>query len=288
MNALSKSHSALSAPTQYAETGGRRLAYRQFGDGPPIVLCLRFRGVMDVWDPAFLDALAQNFTVIIFDYSGLGLSTGEASYNRRRMAQDVKDLIDALALDKVIIGGWSLGGIAAQIFAALHPERVSHVVLIGTTPPGPQPFQAEPIFLPTAMKPVNTLEDEYILFFEPNSPKSRAAAAASHERIARRELERSPAIAEAVFLKLLRESHNPEATFPDDNGYAARLGSGGLPILMISGDHDVVFPVENWYVLTRKWPSLTMLVFPQAGHGPQQQYPEQSAAAITSFVREAN
>jgi len=37
---------------------GRRLAYRSVGEGKPIVLCLRFRGDMDSWDPAFIDARA--------------------------------------------------------------------------------------------------------------------------------------------------------------------------------------------------------------------------------------
>jgi len=45
----------------------------------------RFRGVLDLWDPAFIDGLAaQGFQVVIFDYSGLGQSTGEKSYNPQR------------------------------------------------------------------------------------------------------------------------------------------------------------------------------------------------------------
>jgi hypothetical protein len=46
---------ALTAPTRLADVGGRTLAYRMVGHGQPIVLCNRFRGVLDLWDPAFLD-----------------------------------------------------------------------------------------------------------------------------------------------------------------------------------------------------------------------------------------
>ena len=81
--------SARTAPSQAIESRGRRLAYRMFGTGPTLVLALRFRGVMDSWDPAFLDALAASFTVVIFDYTGLGLSTGEPSYRRADMARDM-------------------------------------------------------------------------------------------------------------------------------------------------------------------------------------------------------
>jgi pimeloyl-ACP methyl ester carboxylesterase len=56
-------------------------------------------------------------------------------------------------------------------------------------------------------------------------------------------------------------------------------------ILAICGDHDVVFPVENWYALNRKWKSLHILTFPQAGHGPQHQYPQLCADVIASFVK---
>ena len=76
---------ALSAPNQLIETSGRTLAYRTFGTGPNLILCIRLRGTMDMWDPLFLDRLAENFTVTVFDYSGLGLSTGTALYDRRRI-----------------------------------------------------------------------------------------------------------------------------------------------------------------------------------------------------------
>ena len=111
-NALSASQ----VPNQFVECNGRRLAYRVIGDGTPMVLCLRFRGVMDSWDPAFLDELAElGFKVHVFDYSGLGLSGGPRTYDPASLARDTLELIAALGLSKVVLGGWSLGGIAAQV-----------------------------------------------------------------------------------------------------------------------------------------------------------------------------
>lgn len=57
------------------------------------------------------------------------------------------------------------------------------------------------------------------------------------------------------------------------------------PILHIAGDHDIVFPVENWYALNRVLPTLHLVTFPRSGHGPQHQYPEASAAYIAGFVK---
>jgi pimeloyl-ACP methyl ester carboxylesterase len=277
--------SAATAPTQFVRVRDHQLAYRSIGKGPPLVLCLRFRGVLDSWDPAFLDALAREFRVITFDYSGLGQSTGSSSYVREALANDALELIDALRLERVVIGGWSLGGLAAQVLTASHPERVSHAVLIGTGPPGPQPHATEPVFLPTATRFENDLEDEIVLFFEPRSEPSRAAARASRERIAARRGDRSSPVPEATYLRLLREASHPSAIFADENGYAAALSRTSVPLLAISGDHDIVFPVENWYALNRRWSSLHLLTLPQAGHGPQHQEPEMCADAITSFVK---
>jgi pimeloyl-ACP methyl ester carboxylesterase len=53
--------------------------------GQPIVLCSRFRGNMDTWDPAFLDGLAsQGFQVITFDYTGWGFPPERPPTTRSR------------------------------------------------------------------------------------------------------------------------------------------------------------------------------------------------------------
>ena len=84
--------SALVARTQFAESNGRKIAYRSIGGGQPILLCNRFRGVLDTWDPAFIDALARHFRVITFDYSGMGRSTGKATFEQHSLANDARDL----------------------------------------------------------------------------------------------------------------------------------------------------------------------------------------------------
>src|SRR5262245_23039085 len=140
MSTMTFNDRAATAANQFVESNGRRLAYRSIGEGPPIVLCTRFRGNMDYWDPLFLDSLAgTGLRVVTFDYSGLGHSTGEKNYDPVSLARDAHDLIEALDLQGVVIAGWSLGGLAAQVYLAMFPERVSHCVLIGTGPPGPMP-----------------------------------------------------------------------------------------------------------------------------------------------------
>jgi pimeloyl-ACP methyl ester carboxylesterase len=274
------------ALNQFVESNGRRLAYRSVGEGKPIVLCVRFRGNMDSWDPAFIGALAdQGFRVITFDYTGLGLSSGTPTYSPLALADDARDLIEALNLKDAVIGGWSLGGLTAQVFLARYPQLITHAVLLGTVPPGPNVKGAEQLFNDTARKPENDFEDEVALFFEPASPASRAAAQRSHERLALRQEGRSVPVPHAFAAAVLSpEPRSP--LFPADPILLA-LKHTQLPILHIGGDHDIAFPVANWYALNGQLPTVQLITFPHAGHGPHHQHPEAAAKHIAAFVHAA-
>jgi pimeloyl-ACP methyl ester carboxylesterase len=285
MSITSHSEFAVTAANHFVESRGRRLAYRRIGAGKPLVLCTRFRGNMDVWDPAFLDALAsRGFEVITFDYSGLGLSTGEKNYDPLSLATDARDMIESLALKDVVIGGWSLGGIAAQVALAMFPERISHGLLIGTVPPGPNVKPAELLFYDTAVIPNYGIKEETILFFEPRSQSSCEAARQSVARIAARTTNRSvPVPVEWAAHHLGKTPSNP--LFPADAVLAA-LKSTTIPILHLGGDHDIIFPVENWYALNQQLPTVHLVTIPSAGHGPHHQCPEYCADVVAGFVRQ--
>ena len=272
---------ATNSRTQFAEISGRKIAYRSIGKGEPMILCQRFRGVLDDWDPAFLDELAKNYNVIIFDYTGFASSTGNPHTDMMGFASDVVDLSKALNLQKIIVGGWSFGGWVAQIVTTEFPDLVSQTILIGTRPPGKVSHDIEEIFKQTAYKPVNDFEDEVILFFEPISELSRKLAKESHDRIAKRTVDRDS----VVKLEQLQYYGKGGADYTTDP-YNARqkLTETKIPILVISGDHEICFPPENWFELNRKLPTTQVVIIPRAGHGPQHQYPEMTAAYIHSFI----
>ncbi len=272
----------VTAKTQFLESRGRKIAYRSVGQGDPIVLCNRFRGNLDTWDPAFIDALAARFRVIIFDFSGLGRSTGKPPSDMMSMANDARDVIEGLNLGKVVLGGWSLGGLAAQILATEHPELITHLVLIGTGPPGKTEHPPEAIFFEVAHHEVNDLADEYILFFEPKSERSRAAAKQSRERIAQRTADLDLVVPSPLWPGLHQAGGE---FFADKYGTLEKLKQTRVPILVICGDHDVVFPVENWHALNQQLPTAQIIVFPHSGHGPQHQHPEAAAGYIETFLR---
>ncbi|BBF82686.1 alpha/beta fold hydrolase [Asticcacaulis excentricus] len=272
------------APNRYAVVEGRTLAYRSVGTGKPLVLFNRFRGTLDTWDPLFIDSLAaQGFQVITFDYSGLGLSTGEKSYNPPSLVKDGRDLILALGLKDVAVGGWSIGGIAAQIYLAMFGQDITHVVLIATTPPGKLVKMAEQLFYDTAAKPGIDLDQFTTVFFEPADEGSRAASKRSLERILTRKEGRAPDVDAAWGISQI--GMTPQNPVVPSDDLLNLLKSTHVPILHLGADHDIIFPVENWYALNEHLPSTRLITFPKAGHGPQHQYPEEAALYIAAFLK---
>lgn len=276
-----KAQNASNSKTQYAETGGRKIAYRSIGKGTPIVLVNRFRGTLDTWDPLFLDKLAENYNVITFDYTGIGSSTGTLPTDISIVAKDVKDLSDALKLKKIIVLGWSYGGLVAQAATFQYPELVTHSILVGTNPPGKNEIAFEQAFLDRALKPINNFEDEIVLFFEPKSESSKKAAQLSHDRIYKRiDVSKIPST-QNVFELYFKGG----AGFREDKqNFRNQLKTTKRPILVISGDHDISFAVENWFTLLRELPTTQIIVFPHTGHAPQHQYPELTAKYIHDFI----
>ncbi|TRX03706.1 alpha/beta fold hydrolase [Flavobacterium gawalongense] len=275
-------NNALTTETQYATIDNKKIAYRKFGNGTPIILANRFRGTLDTWDPLFLDLLAETNTVITFDYSGIGYSEGELPLDLHLVAAEVVKIADYLKIDKFNVGGWSYGGLIAQYTTFLYPKRVLNTIVIGSNPMGKNETPLSPLFLEKALKPDYDLEDIITLFFEPKSEKSRIAAQVSSERIAKRiDQSKVPATPE-----LFQRYFAPTNQLAEDkDNFRAAYKTLQTPVLVISGDNDISFAVENWFPLLQNAPTLQHIIFPNTGHAPHYQYPELATSYIKIFIK---
>jgi Predicted hydrolases or acyltransferases (alpha/beta hydrolase superfamily) len=280
---LSYAHAqSVKAKTEYAKLAeDRTIAFRSIGKGSPIILANRFRGNLDTWDPAFLDALAKSNRVIIYDYVGTGLSKGPQADSNLKMAMEIKELAQSLKINKFVVGGWSYGGMIAQVALTEFPEMISHGILIGTRLPGAKVAPPQKIFFERALKPVNDLDDETVLFFNPKYPASVDAAKASHERIAARKSDKDIPMTEAQWNGLLKARDYVE----DKHGTYKKLQETKIPILGLLGENDISFAAEDWFTAKGVFPTVSMIYFAQTGHGPQHQFPELSAKYIAEFVK---
>src|SRR2546423_7733147 len=126
--------SAETTPTRFVHVGEVRLAYRRFGNpaGTPLILLQHFRGSMDNWDPALLNGLAKDRTVITCDNAGVGFSSGEVPDNVAAMAQYALDFLDTLNLTQSVLLGFSLGGYLAQYLTFSRPQPARRLILART------------------------------------------------------------------------------------------------------------------------------------------------------------
>ncbi len=272
---------AVTVETQFATIDNQKIAYRKLGKGTPLILANRFRGTLDTWDPLFLDLLAQNNTVITFDYAGIGYSEGELPMDLHQVAAEVTKLADYLKLDKYFVGGWSYGGLVAQYATFLYPTRVLGTVIIGSNPMGKNEVQLSPLFLERVLKPVHDFEDMVILNYEPKSEISRAAALASAMRIGKRiDVSKIPATP-ALFQRFFAVTQQLNE---DKDNFREAYKTLKTPVFVLSGDHDISFAVENWFPMLKNAPTLQHIIMPNTGHAPHHQYPEITSTYINSFI----
>jgi pimeloyl-ACP methyl ester carboxylesterase len=122
--------------------------------------------MLDDWDPAFLDVLAEERDVVVFDSAGVGASSGTVSPTVAGMADAAFDFLSAVDLSEVDLLGWSMGGFIAQRMALERPELVRRLIIAGSKPglvpdaPAPTPEVGQ-----VAGKAMNDIEDFLYLFF---------------------------------------------------------------------------------------------------------------------------
>jgi pimeloyl-ACP methyl ester carboxylesterase len=132
---------------RFVTSNGIPLYYETFGRGPPVLVL--HQGLGSAVDMRYqIAALAAAHFVIAPDLRGNGRSGDSAApLDYGTMANDMVALLDALALPRVDVVGWSDGGIVGLELAMHHPARVRRLVVIGANfspaglinPPGPAP-----------------------------------------------------------------------------------------------------------------------------------------------------
>jgi pimeloyl-ACP methyl ester carboxylesterase len=115
-----------------ADINGVKLAYNIFGNGFPVIFIHGYGAKKEIWKPQVND-ISKYFRVITFDLRGTGESDRpNLPYSMEMLATDVKGLMDFLQIQKTHLVGRSFGGMIAQHFALMYPERLEKLILIAT------------------------------------------------------------------------------------------------------------------------------------------------------------
>ena len=131
-----------SLETKYVEVGGSAVAYRVIGEGKPdIVWCYALGAQVDLSSEVprisdFIDQLAAVGRLIVFDRRGSGASDplpGGAFPTWEELAEDLTAVLEAVGSERAVILATVETGPIGILFAAMHPERVSQLMLFQTT-----------------------------------------------------------------------------------------------------------------------------------------------------------
>lgn len=116
---------------RWIDVGGHRVHVVEAGTGAPVVLVHGFGGTTCDWEEHVMPALAPRHRVIAIDLFGNGWSARSDAfhYGWPLWSDELVGALDALAIERAIVVGHSMGGGAAAYVAAHHPERVERLVL---------------------------------------------------------------------------------------------------------------------------------------------------------------
>ncbi|MDP9371740.1 MAG: alpha/beta hydrolase [Chloroflexota bacterium] len=114
------------------DAGGVELFYESAGEGTPLVLQAHHHISWMVYQVPYF---SQFYRVITFDRRGTGRSGSPAGeWSSADFARDLRNLLDALGIERAIIGGASLGGVISCQFGLDYPDRALGLVLGHTVP----------------------------------------------------------------------------------------------------------------------------------------------------------
>jgi len=258
-----------------------KIVYRVLGKGgTPLVLLAPLGSTIDDWDPAVIDGLARNSTVVLFDNKGVGGSTGTTPGSIGEMAKDAVSFIKALGYSKVNILGFSMGGFVGQEIVETQPQVVNMLILVGTGPQGSEGLSEISQKLQAA---ANLTPEQQFLggFFSP-SEYSQGLGKASFARIYSNAKDHEQPLSKesftAEFTAVLGWAQPNPAAFE-------RAKSVSNPVLIVGGQYDFFIPVVNPLKLYQTLPNARLLLLPDAGHASFFQYPELFVQEATNFLK---
>src|SRR5271155_2884170 len=113
---------------------GRVYVREYAGPGPAFVLMHGFPDNLHIYDELIPHLIAAGRHVVTFDFLGFGASDkpADAHYSFKQQHDDLKAVVEALPLDRVVPVGHDAGGPAAINFAIDHADRVSSLCLLNT------------------------------------------------------------------------------------------------------------------------------------------------------------
>jgi pimeloyl-ACP methyl ester carboxylesterase len=264
---------------------GINYAYRQVGnnDAEPLVLLQHFRGNLDNWDRALIDALATGRSVIVFDNVGVGATTGTTPASISDMAQDAIAFLDALNLSHVDLLGFSIGSFIAQEIALIRSALVGKIVLASAAPQGAPGMHGWVSDIIDAVGAPQVDADGVLHAFFRDSPTSRAAGVDYLHRLGERSTDRD----EPTTWPTRNAQYDAVLKWGTPNvSLLQRVTAIAQPVFVTNGDDDRM--IEPWYshLLHSLLPQSGIKLYPDSAHGFLFQHSAEFSTDVLKFLND--
>ncbi len=261
----------------FADVGGVRLHFVDVGVGdPPVVLLHAFPLHSDMWAHQ-VACLAARHRVIVPDLKGFGKSDAPdepTAYSMADYGRQLEGLLRHLSVERIVLGGLSMGGYVAFSFVASHPDVVAGLVLADTRAgrDTPEVFQRRT----DQQEQVRREGTEAVV-------ETLLAGLVSEQTMGTR-----PQLVEQIRRIM---SSNPPAGFiggleamkgrPDS---LPQLGTIAAPTLVLVGEHDTPSPPNVVRVWQERIPNSRLVVVPGAGHLSNLESPDVFNDEVSDFL----
>jgi pimeloyl-ACP methyl ester carboxylesterase len=251
---------------------GIPIAYTKTGNGPAIVLLHGFAQDSRIWKRQ-IESLSENFTVVTWDVPGAGQSADpKGHFTIEDWAVCLADLMDAVGIKKAHILGLSWGGLLAQEFYHLYPDRVLSLILTDTTVGWAGTFSDSiadarlAICIHDSSLPVKDFVSKYLPGMFSDSV---------------------PAIIKDELAGIMSDTHpigfQLMATAVAKADTRALLPDILVPTLLLWGDSDKRAPLSVAYQMRDAIPGAKLVIMTGAGHVSNMEKPDQFNKAVNDF-----
>lgn len=271
------------SPSQFVAVQGMGVHLRDAGpreDPTPIVLVHGTSASLHIWEP-WVAELSKTRRVITFDLPGFGLTgpNDAGDYSIERYSAFVLALLDRLKIDRVVLGGNSLGGEVAWGFAARHPKRVAQLILVDAAGYTLVPKRLPIGFVLASLPGVRwTMQ-----FFLP-----RAAIEQSVRSVYGDPSKVTPELVDRYFELTLREGNRlalGQRLAQRENGREAdRIKALTVPTLILWGGRDQLIPPEHGQWFARDIAGSQLVVLEALGHVPHEEDPAATLKPVKAFL----
>ncbi|MDW3192201.1 MAG: alpha/beta hydrolase [Cytophagales bacterium] len=272
------------APSQFILIQGMDVHFRDEGnpnDSLPLVLLHGTSSSLHTYDE-WTKALTPSRRVIRMDLPAFGLTGPHPTrdYSMERYADFVHDFLNALEVEKCILGGNSLGGNITWNFALKYPERAKKLILIDASG---YPIKAESV--PIAFTLANTpVANKLLTFITP-----RFMAEASVLNVYSDKAKVTDELVDRYFELTLRRGNRQglvdRMTMAVDSEAHLRIPTIEQPTLLLWGGEDYLVPIASAYKFQEELPNDTLVILPNLGHVPMEEDPVTSLEPVLAFIK---